>query len=180
MLVFEVAIQRSFAAQLPVGRTRTHGAPTVGVVDIALNLLTGEIDARTHLFAAAEQMAQVNGSVCGSTMIGGQIDRLNCRRPLRDIVDEPAGRGHAALHARNALEKFDALLVFQRYVLFAGNRHAVDLQAGGQIDRKSANLEVAVVAHRRIILANGRVVLHHIREQARNLVCKQVARYNGG
>src|ERR1019366_1066090 len=71
VLVFEVAIQRSFAAQLPVGRTRTHGAPTVGVVDIALNLLTGEIDARTHLFAAAEQMAQVNGSVCGSTMIGG-------------------------------------------------------------------------------------------------------------
>src|ERR1019366_4732444 len=77
VLVFKVAIQRSFGAQLPVGRTRTHGAPTVGVVDIALNLFAGEIDARTCLFAAAEQMAKVNGSVSSSAMIGGQIDRLN-------------------------------------------------------------------------------------------------------
>jgi hypothetical protein len=86
----------------------------------------------------------------------------------------------AALHAGDALEKLDARLVFQRHILLAGDGHAVDLESRGQVDRKAANFVVAVVAHRRVVLADGGVVLHHVREQARALVQEQLVRHHRG
>ena len=97
-------------------------------------------------------MAQIDRSVRRSAMIGGQVEVFDRGRPLGDVVDEAAGRGNAALHAGNALEKLDALLVFKRNILLAGDGHAVDLKPGGQIERKAANLVEAVVAHGHVIV----------------------------
>ena len=99
---------------------------------------------------------------------------------LGDVVDEAAGGGHAAFDAGDALEDLDALLVFEGHILLAGDGHAVDFKAGGEIEGKAANLVDAVVADGHVIVADGGVVLHHVREQARDLVVEQIARDDGG
>ena len=132
-----------------------------------------------NLLLSAKQPSQVDVSVRTSALIGGQVHGLDRRRSLGDVVDQAAGRSHSAFHARDALEEFDALLVFERHVLFAGDRHAVDLEAGRKIDRKSANLKIAVIADRRIVLADRGIVLHHVGKHARNLVREQVAGHDG-
>src|SRR5208337_12884 len=113
-------------------------------------------------------------------MIGGQIDGLDVGRSLGDEIDEAAGGGDATFDRGNALEEFDLLLVFERHILLTGNGHAVDLETGGEIERKTANLVVAVVAHGHVIVADRGIVLHHVRKQARVLVAEQVAGDDGG
>ncbi len=175
MLVLEVALQNRLGAQLPIGRARAHSAPAVGVAHIACDSFAGQIHARAHLFAAAEQPPQIHSSIRAAAMIGRQIESLDSRRPLGHVVDQTARTGHAALHARNPLENLHALLVLERNVLLACDGHPVDLEAGCQVDRETANLIDAVVAHRNVIVAHRRVVLHHIGKQARNLVVQQIA-----
>ncbi len=80
----------------------------------------------------------------------------------------------------NALEEFDLLLVFERHILLAGDSHAIDFKTGGEIEGKTANLVVAVVAHRHVIVADRGIVLDHIGKQARDLVVEQVAGHDGG
>jgi hypothetical protein len=77
---------------------------------------------------------------------------LDVGRALGDVVDEAASRGHAAFDAGDAFEEFDALLVFERHILLAGDGHAVDFEPGGEIDGKAANLVVAVVAHGNVVV----------------------------
>ena len=72
------------------------------------------------------------------------------------------------------------LLVFERHILLAGDGHAVDFKAGGEIEGKAANLVVAVVAHGHVIVADRGIVLDHVGEQARDLVVEQVAGDDGG
>ena len=100
VLVLEVAFERGGRIDLPVGRACAHGAPAVGVVHIGNNALAGEIHARAHLLAAAEEMAQIDGAVGRAAMIGGQIDGLDVGGALGDEVDEAARGGHAAFDAR--------------------------------------------------------------------------------
>ena len=61
-------------SNLPVGRARAHGAPAVGVVHVGNDALAGEIEARAHLLAAAEEMAEIDSAVGRAAMIGGEID----------------------------------------------------------------------------------------------------------
>ena len=140
----------------------------------------GKIHARAHLLAAAEEMAEVDSAVSCAAMIGGKIDGFNVGRPLGDVVDKPAGRGHAAFQPGDAFQEFDALLVFERHILLAGDGHAVDFKPGGEIDGKTANLVVAVVAHGHVVVVDRGIVLHHVGEQARNLVAEQIAGDDGG
>ena len=97
-------------------------------------------------------------------MIGREIERgtFAIVGLLRHVIDNAAGGGYAALKPCNAFHNFNALLVLERNVLFAGDGHAVDLKPGGEIDGKTADLEVAVVAHRRIVLADRSVILHDV------------------
>ena len=179
MLVLEVALQNRLRAELPVRRACAHRAPAVGVVHIALNFFAGQIHPRAHLLATAKQPPKINRAKAASSLIGGQIDGLDHRRPLGHVVNQPARGGHAALHAGNALENLDALFVFQRHILLASDGHAVDLQARGQVNRKAANLVDAVIAHRHVIVAHRGVVPHHVREQERALVAEHIARDHG-
>ena len=165
---------------LPVGRARAHGAPAVGVVHVGHDALAGEIDARAHLLAAAEEMAEIDGAVGGAAMIGGEIDGLDVGRALGDVVDEAAAEATPLSTPARPLQEFDALLVFERHILLAGDGHAVDLEAGGEIEGKAANLVVAVVADGHVIVADRGIVLDHVREQARDLVVEQIARDDGG
>ena len=180
VLVLEVAFEGGGRIDLPVGRACAHGAPAVGVVHVGDDAFAGEIHARAHLLPAAEEMAEVDGAVRRAAMIGGEIDGLDVGGALGDVVDEAARRGHAAFDRGNAFEELDLLLVFKRHILLAGDGHAVDFKSGGEIEGKSANLVVAVVAHGHVVVADRGIVLDHIREQARNLVVEQVARDDGG
>src|ERR1039458_3056691 len=121
VLVFEVAFQNRFGTYLPIRRARAHRAPAIGVVDVTLDFFAAKIYARAHLFPATEKMPQMDRAVAASAMIGGQVHGLHYRRPLGDVIDKPAARGHTAFHAGNALEELDALLVFKRHVLLAGD-----------------------------------------------------------
>ena len=87
-------------------------------------------------------------------MICRKIDGFDCRRLLGDVIDQSSGRGNAAFHPGNTLQKFDALLVLERNILFAGNRQAIDLKAGGEIDRNSANLEITLITDRSVVFAD--------------------------
>ena len=100
VLVLEVAFEGRCESNLPVGCARAHGAPAIGVVHVGDDALAGEIHSRAHLLAAAEEMAEIDGAVGGAAMIGGEIDGLNVGGTLGDVVDEAAGRGHAALDSR--------------------------------------------------------------------------------
>ena len=94
-----------------------------------------------------------------------RASRVGCSpgdRLFGHIIDYAAGGGDAAFKSGDAFHEFDALLVFERNILLAGDGHAVDLQAGGQIDGESADLVVTVVADRRVVFADGCVVLHDV------------------
>ena len=97
-------------------------------------------------------------------MVGGEVEggTLAGVRFFGRIVDDAACGGNAAFESGDALDEFDALLVFEGNILLAGDGHAVDLQAGGEIDGESANLVVTVVADGRVVFADGRVVLDDV------------------
>ncbi len=180
VLVLEVAFEDGRRVQLPIGRAGAHGAPAVGVVHVSDDALAGEIHARAYLLAAAEKMAEVDSAVGCAAMIGGEIDGLDVGGALGDVVDETAGRSHAALDGGKPMQEFDTLLVFERHILLAGDGHAVDLKAGGEIEGKAANLVDAVVADGHVIVLDGSIVFDDIREQARDLVVEQIARNDRG
>ena len=113
-------------------------------------------------------------------MVRRQVDGLDHGWPFGDVVDEATGRCYATLQPIDALEKLDPLLVFQGHILLASDGHAVDLKASSEIDGETANLEIAVVAHWRIVLADRGVVLHQVREHARKLVGQQIAGHHCG
>ena len=68
-----------------------------------------------------------------------------------------------------------ALLVFERDVLLAGDGEAVDLEAGGEVEGKAANLVVAVVADGDVVVADRGVVFDDVGEEAGDLVREHVA-----
>ena len=180
VLILEVALQNRLGTHLPVRRAGAHRAPAVGAVHVALNLFAGQIHARSHLLLRAEEPPHIYRAVRRPAMVGRQIRGFDHRRPLGHVVDQSARRGHAALHAGNAFQELHPLLVFQRHILLAGDGHAVDLKPRGQIDGEAANLVVAVVPDRRVILANGGIVLDHVGEHARPLVGEQLTGHHGG
>ena len=99
-------------------------------------------------------MAKIDRAEGRAAFIRRKIDGLDVGGALGDEVDEAARGGDTALHGGNALEELDLLLVFERHILLARDGHAVDFKTGGEIQRKTANLVVAVVAHRHVIVAD--------------------------
>ena len=154
MLVLKICIQHRLRRDLPVGRACAHRPPSVRIVHVGLNALAHKRHARAHLLARAKEMPQVNIGQRAATMIRRQIHRLNCCRLLGNKVNHSARGCNPALHAVNAVQDLHPLLVFERNILLPGNGHAVDLKPGGEIDRESANLVIAVISHGRVILAH--------------------------
>src|SRR5215469_13256816 len=105
-------------------------------------------------------------------MICGEIDCGTLARVwlFGRVVDHSAAGSDAAFQSRDAFDDFYALFVLKRDVLFSGDGQAVDLEAGREVDRESANLEIAVVSNRRIILADCGIILHDVRQHPRYLI----------
>src|SRR5208337_4016069 len=76
------------------------------------------------------------------------------------------------------MQEFHRILVFQRDELLSGRCQSVDLEPRSKIKREAANLKILIVADRRIILSNGRIIFRHIREQARLLIIQQAPRHH--
>ena len=110
-------------------------------------------------------------------MVGGEIDGWMQAAVglLCCVVDDATAGGDAAFEAGDAFDDFDTLLVFERDILFAGDGQAVDLEAGGEIDGESADLEIAVVANGGVVFADGGVVFDDVRERAGDLVANDGA-----
>ena len=104
-------------------------------------------------------------------MIRSQIERgpLAGIRLAGCVADHAAGRGYSALKPGNAFHNLDALLVFKGNILLARDGHAIDLQTGCEINRESADLEVAVVADGRIVFADGCVVFDDVGKETRDI-----------
>ena len=113
-------------------------------------------------------------------MICGEIEILDRGGLFGDVVDEAACGGDSALKTGDAFEEFDTLLVFERHILLTGDGHAVDLEAGGEIDGEAADFVVAVVADRSVVFADGGVVFNDVREQARALIEEEIVGDDGG
>src|SRR5271169_4071729 len=107
-------------------------------------------------------MTKIDCAESRAAMIGGQIDGLDVGGALGDEVDEAARGGDTAFDGGNAFEELYLLLVFERHILLARDGHAVDFETGGEIERKTADLVVAVVAHWHVIVAYRSIVLYHI------------------
>jgi len=56
-------------------------------------------------------MAEIDGAISCSPVIGGEIDGLDVGGPLGDEIDEAACGGDTAFDRGNALEELDLLLV---------------------------------------------------------------------
>src|ERR1700685_1398651 len=97
-------------------------------------------------------MAEVDGAISRATMICRKVDGLNVGRALGHVVDQASCRGHATFDGRNSLEKFDSFLVLKRQILLARDGQAVHFESRSEIEGKTTNLIVAVVAHRHVVV----------------------------
>ena len=88
-------------------------------------------------------------------MIGGQVDTRTFAavRLLCCVVDHAPAGSDTAFHPGDALDDLDPLLVFEWQILLACDGETVDLDSGREVDGKSANLKIAIVADRGVIFA---------------------------
>ena len=77
------------------------------------------------------------------------------------------------MQARKPFEQLHLLLVFQRYILLAGDGATVDLVAAGRIQREAAYHEIFVIADGGITFSHGGVIFQHVAEQSGVLIFNQ-------
>ena len=161
----DIGVQRGMAADLPVGGQRDEVAVAVGVLHVGVHVLVRDVDA--HAEARRQPAAHVQRHVARAVRVGTDGGGVHVGRALADKIDQAAGSDHTGFQSGQALENLHLLLVFQRHVLLAGHAHAVEAEAGGQIQRKAADRDVLVVADRGVAVAHGGVHVAEVTERAR-------------
>ena len=167
VLVVGIELQQRLRGNLPVEGAGNELAVAVGALDVGAQAFGCHVDpvAEARVFQAA---AQVDGAVQGAPLARFHGDRAQRRasRALDDEVDHAARCGHACLQAGQALQHFDAFLVFQRNLRVAGNGHAILAVAGIGVELEAADGELFRIADGVVGIVDAGIELDGVAEIA--------------